>query len=100
MTHPPCLRLCPAYPGNPRYRIEGESPLQGKGHTVYFSSYFVSSGYCRAANRKVSGTTPKTLKFTQTSVDCVRQTISLRIASAKKNSAQRRVSRRQPSSVR
>src|ERR1700681_1419882 len=35
MTHPPCLRLCPAYPGNPRYRIEGESPLQGKGHTVY-----------------------------------------------------------------
>src|SRR5947207_601406 len=30
MTHPPCLRLCPAYPGNPRFRIEGESPLQGK----------------------------------------------------------------------
>src|SRR6266511_3363848 len=24
-----------AYPGNPRYRIEGESPLQGKGHTVF-----------------------------------------------------------------
>src|ERR1700737_2441586 len=37
MTHPPCLRLCPAYPGNPRYRIEGESPLQGKGHTVFKS---------------------------------------------------------------
>src|ERR1700737_2318617 len=34
MTHPPCLRLCPAYPGNPRKRIEGESPLQGEGHTV------------------------------------------------------------------
>jgi hypothetical protein len=29
------LRLCPAYPGNPRERIEGESPLQGKGHTVF-----------------------------------------------------------------
>jgi hypothetical protein len=28
------LRLCPAYPGNPRNRIEGESPLLGKGHTV------------------------------------------------------------------
>src|SRR5260370_31895683 len=34
MTHPPCLRLCPANPGNPRNRIEGESPLQGKGHTA------------------------------------------------------------------
>jgi len=29
------LRLCPAYPGNPRYRIEGESLPLGKGHTVY-----------------------------------------------------------------
>jgi hypothetical protein len=29
------LSLCPAYPGNPRNRIEGESPLQGKGHTVF-----------------------------------------------------------------
>src|SRR5271165_7076712 len=35
MTHPPCLRLCPANPGNPRNRIEGESPLQGKGHTAW-----------------------------------------------------------------
>ena len=32
--HPPCLRLCPAYPGNPRSRIEGESPPDGKGHTA------------------------------------------------------------------
>jgi tRNA(adenine34) deaminase len=31
------LRLCPAYPGNPRNRIEGESPLQGKGHTVCYA---------------------------------------------------------------
>src|SRR5271166_1673283 len=30
MTHPPCLRLCPAFPGNPRNRIEGESPREGK----------------------------------------------------------------------
>ena len=52
------------------------------------------------ANRKVSGTTPNTLKLTQKSVVCVRQTISLRTASAKKNSAQRTVSLRQPSSVR
>jgi hypothetical protein len=29
------MRLCPAHPGNPRTRIEGESPPQGKGHTVY-----------------------------------------------------------------
>src|SRR5712691_4581883 len=35
MTRPPCVRLCPAYPGNPRKRIEGESPPQGKGHTVF-----------------------------------------------------------------
>src|SRR6516164_7487155 len=35
MTHPPCLRLCPAHPGNPRSNIEGESPLAGKGHTVF-----------------------------------------------------------------
>ena len=36
MTHPPCLRLCPAHPGNPRNNIEGESPLVGKGHTVSY----------------------------------------------------------------
>src|SRR4051794_19361303 len=35
MTRPPCVRLCPAYPGNPRTRIEGESPPQEKGHTVF-----------------------------------------------------------------
>ena len=29
------MRLCPAHPGNPRSYIEGESPHQGKGHTVY-----------------------------------------------------------------
>src|SRR5712672_3062057 len=38
MAHPPCLRLCPAYPGNPRNRIEGESPHQEKGHTVFAPS--------------------------------------------------------------
>src|SRR5438034_11039063 len=31
MTRPPCVRLCPAYPGNPRTRIEGESPPLCKG---------------------------------------------------------------------
>src|SRR6266700_1689487 len=31
MTRPPCVRLCPAYPGNPRMRIEGESPPLCKG---------------------------------------------------------------------
>src|SRR5260221_8876224 len=31
MTRPPCVRLCPAYPGNPRTRIEGESPQIRKG---------------------------------------------------------------------
>src|SRR5690348_10618680 len=35
MTRPPCVRLCLAYPGNPRTRIEGESPPQEKGHTVF-----------------------------------------------------------------
>src|SRR6516164_11186695 len=39
MTHPPCLRLCPAYPGNPRSRIEGESPPDGKGHTACVAQY-------------------------------------------------------------
>src|ERR1700693_5308236 len=38
MTRPPCVRLCPAYPGNPRTRIEGESPPQEKGHTVFGAS--------------------------------------------------------------
>src|ERR1700758_4408053 len=38
MTRPPCVRLCPAYPGNPRTRIEGESPPQEKGHTVFVAS--------------------------------------------------------------
>ena len=47
----------------------------------------------------VSGMMPKTLKLTQKSVVCVRQTISFKAASAKKNSAQRKVSLRQPSSV-
>jgi hypothetical protein len=31
MTRPPCVRLCPAHPGNPRTRIEGESPRFCKG---------------------------------------------------------------------
>ena len=48
---------------------------------------------------KVSGITPNTLNVTQVSVDCVRQTISLRMARARKNKAQRIVSFRQPSSV-
>src|SRR5262249_40575577 len=37
MTHLPCVRLYPAYPGNPRIHIEGESPLNRKGHTVWVS---------------------------------------------------------------
>ena len=48
---------------------------------------------------KVSGTTPNTLKLTQKSVVCVRHTISFSTASARKNTAQRKVSLRQPSSV-
>ena len=51
-------------------------------------------------SNRVSGTTPNTLNATQVSVDCVRQTISLSTASARKNNAQRTVSLRQPSSVR
>src|SRR3954454_11622888 len=65
-----------------------------------FAAYFCSSGYCSAAKMKVSGSTPNTLKLTQKSVVCVRQTISLSTASATKNTAQRHVSLRQPSSVR
>src|SRR5579859_7371146 len=73
---------------------------------AYFSAgagstaYRISSGYCRAANTKVSGTKPNNLKFTQKSVDCVRQIASLSTASTKKNTDQRSVSLRQPSSVR
>src|SRR3954454_8526128 len=65
-----------------------------------FAAYFCSSGYCSAAKMKVSGSTPNTLKLTQKSVVCVRQTASLSTASARKNSAQRKVSLRQPSPVR
>src|SRR5512141_277910 len=67
----------------------------------FFSgAYFISSGYCSAPNKNVSGTTPNNLKLTQTSVEKLRQTISLSTASAKKKNAQRQVSLRQPSSVR
>ncbi len=51
-------------------------------------------------NTSVSGMAPNNLKATQKSVDCVRQTISFRIAIAKKKTAQRIVSLRQPSAVR
>jgi hypothetical protein len=64
------------------------------------TAYFCSNGYCSAANTKVSGTTPNTLKLTQKSVVWVRQMISLSTASARKKIAQRRVSLRQPSPVR
>ena len=49
------------------------------------------SGAWARANTKVSGMKPKVLKFTQTSVVWVRQTISLSTASAKKKNAQRQV---------
>src|SRR5262249_39942747 len=64
------------------------------------ASYFTSSGYCRAPNRKVAGSAPNSLKLTQKLVEVVRQTISLITAMAKKNRHQRSVSLRQPSSVR
>src|SRR5580704_3918430 len=42
-TRPPCLRLCPANPGNPRRNIEGESPLlRGKRQQV--SSFMLRLG--------------------------------------------------------
>src|ERR1700683_2726961 len=63
------------------------------------TAYFFVSGYCRPAKRKVNGITPNTLKSTQTSVEVLRQTISLSTASAKKKNIQRNVSLRQPSSV-
>src|SRR5882762_11269945 len=49
---------------------------------LYFSAgagsaaYRINSGYCRAANTKVIGTKPNSLKLTQKSVDCVRQIAS------------------------
>src|SRR5262249_61764560 len=61
------------------------------------AAYRISSGYCRAANAKVSGTKPNSLKLTQKSVDCVRQIASLSTASEKKNNVQRSVSVRQRS---
>src|ERR1700756_1638310 len=42
MTRPPCVRLYPAYPGNPRLRIEGESPQSEKD---------IRSSLIRATNR-------------------------------------------------
>ena len=69
-------------------------------HSSFVAAYFCSSGNCSAAKMNVSGTTPNTLKLTQKSVVCVRQIASLSTASARKNTAQRSVSLRQPSSVR
>ena len=65
-----------------------------------FAAYFCSNGYCSAANTNVSGMKPNALNATQVSVDWVRHTTSLSTASAKKNSAQRMVSLRQPCSLR
>src|SRR5262249_23579111 len=42
-AHPPCLRLCPAHPGNPRRNIEGESPHLWKGHTVCIPTAIVTT---------------------------------------------------------
>ena len=57
---------------------------QASALTFLSALYFTSSGYCSAPNTNVSGTTPNNLKLTQKSVVCVRQTISLTTASAKK----------------
>src|SRR5690242_12862282 len=78
------------YAGNVIYASEADS----------FTAYFCKSGYCAAAKMKVSGMKPNTLNATQVSVVCVRQTISLSTANAKKNTAQRMVSLRQPSGLR
>src|ERR1700716_1545582 len=43
MTRPPCVRLSPAYPGNPRTRIEGESPPFRKGTYGLRSGVFAAS---------------------------------------------------------
>ena len=67
-------------------------PLYRAGGSFRFASgtaYFDNNGNGAAANRKVSGRTPKTLKPTQKSVVWVLQTISLSAAKAKKNAAQR-----------
>src|SRR5262245_61186342 len=64
------------------------------------TAYLDISGNCAAANKKVNGSTPKTLNATQKSVVWVLQTISLSAARAKKKAAQRKVSLRHPSSVR
>src|ERR1700730_17596505 len=73
---------------------------EGSCCSVSGTACLAISGNCKAANKKVSVTTPKTLKLTQKSVVCVRQTISLSTARAKKNTAQRNVSLRHPSSLR
>jgi hypothetical protein len=57
------------------------------------------SGIWVRVKTKVIGRMANTLKVTQVSVETERQTISLRMASPKKNSPQRSVSLRQPSSV-
>src|SRR6266705_88741 len=55
MTRPPCLRLCPASPGNPRDNIEGESPLQRKGHTFFIAdSAAAGTEYSRIHSRIVA----------------------------------------------
>ncbi len=62
-------------------------------------SCLITTRVCASANTTVSGMKPKDLKATQTSVVCVRQTASLRIARNRKKNAQRQVRMRQPSAV-
>src|SRR5208337_419782 len=44
MTHPPRVRLCPNIPGNPRIRIEGESPQAQQGHRVFVAARLAMTG--------------------------------------------------------
>src|SRR5258707_7424516 len=93
--------------GQARLRVKpGDDSITGCRPIDYFSAgagsaaWRINSGYCNAANTKVIGTKPNNLKLIQKSVDWVRQIASLSTASARKNSAQRNVSLRQPSGVR
>src|SRR5213075_356586 len=63
------------------------------------SQWRLSSGICRKAKTMVAGKLTNILLAIQVSVEKLRQKNSLMAASTKKNSAQRTVSLRQPSSV-
>src|SRR5215471_5484441 len=72
MTRPPCVRLCPAYPGNPRSRIEGESPPDGKGHTACGDGTTTSFCCCLHGGSPGTSRVDRPLHYLRMASECAR----------------------------